>query len=364
MSERGPGPVILFGSGEISASAQAVYDALLRRMGRPYRVAVLETPAGFELNSDRVAGRVADYLRGHLLNYSPEVMVIPARRRGASFSPDDPQIVAPLLRARVIFLGPGSPTYAVRQLKDSLAWQMLLARHRLGAAVVLASAATIAASAQALPVYEIYKAGQDLHWVGGLDLFAAFGLHLVLVPHWNNSDGGAELDTSRCFMGQARFAELLALLPPGLTVLGIDEYTALMLDLQDGACRVMAGSGVTLLCPEGHKRYTRGQSFPLTELGPFRQPEPCEGIAPAVWEQALASARRDEERQAEGEPVSASPDPPAEVLALVEDRESARARRDWPSADALRERILALGWQVSDAPAGPRLQPMSGEGES
>ena len=72
---------------------------------------------------------------------------MPARKRGTLDSPDEPQVVAPLLEADLIFMGPGSPTYAVRQLSDSLAWHYLLARHRLGAALVLASAAVIAISA-------------------------------------------------------------------------------------------------------------------------------------------------------------------------------------------------------------------------
>ncbi len=361
MSDWSPGPIILFGSGEISASAQAVYDGLLRRLGPPYRVAILETPAGFELNSDRVAGRVADYLRDHLHNLKPEVTVVPARKRGTRFSPDDPHIVAPLLRARAIFLGPGSPTYAVRQLRDSLAWQILLARHRLGAGMILASAATVAASAQTLPVYEIYKVGQDPYWVPGLDFFGAYGLPLVLVPHWNNSEGGAELDTSRCFMGQTRFAELLRLLPAGISVLGIDEYTAVLLSMEEGSCQVIAGTGVTLLCPEGEKRYLKGQSFPLSELGSFRQPEPQEGIPPIVWEQVLAAKCLAEQGNTDGQDSSASVSPPAEVLALVEAREAARARRNWPDADALRERILALGWQVNDTATGPHLRPMPGK---
>ncbi|MFO3796431.1 MAG: hypothetical protein ACK8QZ_03990 [Anaerolineales bacterium] len=50
----------------------------------------------------------------------------------------------PLRPASIIFMGPGSPTYAVRQLKNSLAWKVLRARYRLGSALIFASAATIA----------------------------------------------------------------------------------------------------------------------------------------------------------------------------------------------------------------------------
>jgi len=348
MAER-PGLVVLFGSGETSASGRKVHDWLLGRLSPPIQVAVLETPAGFELNSDQVAGRVADFFRHRLQNYRPQVTVVPARKRGTSFSPDDPAIVAPLLVANVIFLGPGSPTYAVRQLRDSLAWQIVVARHRLGAAVILASAALVAASARALPVYEIYKVGEEPHWHDGLDFFGPYGLSLVFVSHWNNREGGADLDTSRCFMGQARFAQLLALLPADVTVVGIDEHTALVVDLEAKTCRVMGRGGVTLLRGGEEKRFARGQTFPLSELGPFQEPEPGAGIPLEVWKRVVAARSK----------AQVAPEPPSEVLALVEEREAARARRDWAAADALRKQIAALGWQVVDTPTGPSLEPLS-----
>ena len=158
---------------------------------------------------------MGEFLQHNLQNYRPEVVTVAARNRATAYSPDDPQIIEPIYSADLVFMGPGSPTYAVRQLHDSLAWYALLARHRLGAAIALASAAVIAISAYALPVYEIYKVGEDLHWKPGLDFFGMYGLPLVFIPHWNNNDGGEELDTSRCFMGQQRFARLVELLPEG-----------------------------------------------------------------------------------------------------------------------------------------------------
>ena len=142
-----PGRIALLGSGETSLAGGRVFESLARVLPTPLRVAVLETPAGFELNSDRVAGRVADFLAVRLQNYRPEIAVLPARRRGTAASPDNPEVTAPLLRSDLIFMGPGSPTYAVRQLADSLAWRRLIARHRVGATLAFASAAVIAASA-------------------------------------------------------------------------------------------------------------------------------------------------------------------------------------------------------------------------
>ncbi len=349
MSEQ-PGLIVLISSGETASSSRKVFDWLFQRLSPPIRVAVLETPAGFELNSDRVAGRVANFLHHRLQNYRPQVTVIPARKRGTPFSPDDPAILEPLLRANVVFMGPGSPTYAVRQLRDSLAWHMLVARHRLGAAIVLASAAAIAAGSHALPVYEIYKVGEDLHWHEGLSFFTPYGLSLVIVTHWNNAEGGPELDTSRCFMGRSRFQQLLEMLPSEAVVLGIDEHTALVMDPAAETCQVMGKGGVTLVQGGKEQRFERGEVFGMGELGEFRCPAPEAGLPAEVWQQVVATHRL---AQAEDRP-----EPSPEVVALVQERAAARARRDWATADALRERIAELGWQVRDTPEGQKLEPL------
>lgn len=370
VDETNPGLIVLFGSGETSPSGRKVWELLLSQMEAGAQLALLETPAGFEPNSERVIGRVAEFLHVRLQNYQPQTTIVAARRRGTAFSPDDPQVVAPLLEAGLIFMGPGSPTYAVRQLQDSLAWQYLLARHRLGAHLALASAATIAVSAFALPVYEIYKVGEDLHWKPGLDLFGQYGFPLVFIPHWNNNDGGEELDTSRCFMGQARFAEMMKLLPPDLTVIGLDEKTALVMDVRGGNCQVVGAGGVTMIhtghahdegLPEpggsglhevarrrrGHvHHYASGVSFSLEECCPFDMPAAGEGLPEGIWQQAVQA-------QAQGQTAAEEPTPSPEVLALVAARQAARTGREWAEADRLRDQILALGWQVKDTPDGP-----------
>lgn len=345
-----PGPVILFGSGETSAAGQKVFDWVLRHVTQPPRVAILETPAGFELNSPRVAGRIGDFLQERLRNYKPQVTVVPARKRGTRFSPDDPAIARPVLDNNVVFLGPGSPTYAVRQLRDSCAWHCAVARHRLGAALVLASAATIAAGHQALPVYEIYKVGQDPHWQAGLDFFAPYGLRLVFIPHWNNGDGGDELDTSRCFMGRERFDPLMAALPADITVVGIDEHTALILDLAARKGRVMGKGGVTILRDGAQATLAHGHTFAVSQLGDLHLPEPQDGIPADVWRAAVTAVAHQPQ---------AAVGPPPGVSELAARRQEARARRDWTAADMLRAEIAALGWQVQDTPSGFQLQPIA-----
>ncbi len=351
MTKNQPGLIVLFGSGETSASSGKTYEVVAQKTAARPSVAVLETPAGFELNSPEVAGKVGEFIARRLQNYNPQIDIIPARKKGTAFSPDDPDILQPIVNANWLFLGPGSPTYAVRQLQDSLAWQMLLAQHRLGAALLLASAAAIAVGASALPVYEIYKAGQDLHWQPGLDFFGVFGLSLTIIPHWNNSDGGTELDTSRCFMGRSRFEALRKMLSPGQTVLGLDEHTALVIDPLTEMGEVMGNGRVVILNGEKRQEFSSGQTFAVTELGPWRMPGSQADIRPDVWQAALAA-------QAQSA-VEVVLEPATAVLELAASRTVARQQREWAKADALRDQIAALGWQVTDTPDGPKLSPLA-----
>src|SRR5712691_3437012 len=342
-SVRPPGPIVLFGSGEASPIARRVHAAALSQVMPPIRACVLETPAGFEPNSARVAGRLADFLRQRLAEFEVQVEVVPARKRGTLLSPDEPEVIAPLLEANYLVLGPGSPTYAAKQLDGSLAWHAILARHRLGAPLILASAAAIAASAHALPVYEIYKVGEDLGWKAGLNLLGPFGRDVAIVPHWNNHEGGEELDTSHSFMGQERFERLLGLLPSDVDVVGIDEHTALLLDFVAGKAVVFGRGGVTWQRDGSTTRLDVGASMPLAALGLTRHPASMEDIPQAVWD---AASRTDLSFSAEEEP-------PEPVRALVTARAQARADDDWASSDRLRLEIAAAGWQVRDAPEGP-----------
>ena len=51
-------------------------------------------------------------------------------------------------------------------------------------------------------------------------------------------------------------------------------------------------------------------------------------------------------------------EPPAEAVALAEQREQARGRRDFAEADRLRGELAALGWEVRDEADGFQLVPL------
>ena len=259
-----PGLIALFGSGETSSQGRKIHDYLMARLPAPVQVAILETPAGFQPNVVDVNDKIKQFLEKSLQNFKPAVTLIEARRKGSAYDPDDAALIAGLDAATYIFAGPGSPTYAARQLRDSLTWRRIRERQAAGATLAFSSAAAIALSAHVLPVYEIYKAGADLAWERGLDIFP--GLNLAILPHWNNAEGGAGLDTSHCFMGAERFARLYALLPANAVVLGIDEHTGLVIDPEAGECRVLGAGGVTILCAGERQVFASAATFPLSLL--------------------------------------------------------------------------------------------------
>lgn len=335
------GQIAFLGSGETSLAGGRIFESLAKRINDPLRIALLETPAGFELNSSQVVGKVGEFMKTRLQNYKPIVDVVSARKKNSAFSPDDPEIVKPLLYANMIFMGPGSPTYAIRNLQGTLAWNVIRARHRLGATLIFASAATISIGAHALPVYEIYKVGQDVHAVDGLNLFGDFGLHISFIPHWNNAEGGADLDTSRCFIGMDRFAEWCDLVPVENQTIGLDEHTGLIVDVESNQCEVSGVSSVSIVRECDPEMYPTGSKFKLSELGEVKIPNPVEkDIPPHVWEMVVNAATLGDEN------------PSDEVTALAEERLAARANKNWAESDRLRDALAALGWVIQDSKEG------------
>ena len=339
------GRIAFLGSGETSLAGGRIFETLARLIPDPLRIAILETPAGFELNASLVAGRVGEFLKTRLQNYKPTIDLIPARKKGTEFSPDNLDVLKPLLQANMIFMGPGSPSYLARQLHGTLAWDIVRARHRQGATLIFASAATISVGQWVLPVYEIYKVGEDVHVKDGLGFFSDFGMHISFIPHWNNAEGGVDLDTSRCFVGMERFEQWKRLTPADNIIVGLDEHSGIIMDCEQGVCDVHGVSSVTVLKNGLGEMYASGASFSLGELGTCTTPEPIEkDIPPEVWQMTMAAQRVETDA------------PSDEVLSLLEQRKQARANKDFTASDRLRDEIAALGWKVKDTKEGQQLE--------
>jgi len=261
------GRVALFGSGETSRVGRRVHELLLADYPRPVPVAILETPAGFQPNVAVLSDKVRHFFEHNLQNAKPRVTIVPARRRGdGPHGADDPAVAAGLHDACYVFAGAGSPTYAVTHLSDTRHWRAIGERLDGGATLAFASAMALAVGTYTLPVYEIFKVGTDPYWAPGLGLLAELGLDLGVVPHWNNTEGGAELDTGHCYMGAARFERLRAQLPSTAVVLGIDEHTVCVIDLHADLATVHGHGAVTVCRGSETTTYPSDASFPLAAL--------------------------------------------------------------------------------------------------
>ncbi|MGE5256605.1 MAG: hypothetical protein ACM3KE_08050 [Hyphomicrobiales bacterium] len=238
----GNGTIVLMGSGELTATMVEVHKDMLARLGPNARAVFLDTPAGFQLNADQISAGAIEYFRkkvGHPMT----VASFKSRDRLTPFESEKAFLA--LKQADFVLVGPGSPTYAVRQWEGSPVQDIITRRIEEGACFVAASAAALTAGRYTLPVYEIYKVGEPPGWVGGINILGRFGLNLAVMPHWNNAEGGTH-DTRFCFMGESRFRVLEGLLPEEVPVLGIDEHTACIIDLARDEARIRGVGGVTL----------------------------------------------------------------------------------------------------------------------
>jgi peptidase E len=170
-----------------------------------------------------------------------------------------------LRKADYILIGPGSPSYAVRQWQQTPIPDIIKKRIEEGGCLVAASAAALTVGRSTLPVYEIYKVGEDLHWVEGMDILGHFGFDFVVIPHWNNAEGGTH-DTRFCYMGEPRFKKLMALLPEDVSILGLDEHTACIIDLEKEKMTIKGIGRMTLRRQEAEMTFEKGESLSIDVL--------------------------------------------------------------------------------------------------
>ena len=256
------GKIVLMGSGELTATMVEVHKSLLASLSGSPQAAFIDTPAGFQLNVDQISQKAAEYFQKHI-QHPLTIASYKSHEHTTDF--DAEKAFHTLRESDYILIGPGSPTYAVRQWKQSPVPEILMQCVTRGGTLVAASAAALTVGSHTLPVYEIYKVGQDLQWETGMDILAHFGFNLVVVPHWNNAEGGTH-DTRFCFMGEPRFRTLEALLPDEVSILGIDEHTACIIDFASNLVEIKGLGRVTLRNPKGEAFFNSGDCFPCDVL--------------------------------------------------------------------------------------------------
>ena len=264
-----PRLLVIMGSGETAPTMKGVHRAVFDRIaavtGGPVDAVLIDTPFGFQENAPLLATKTAEYFMD-VANRHVEVAGL-----GRTDTGDIVLIETAIARVRAadwVFAGPGSPTFALEQWRGTVLPDTLADKLRPGGpggAVVFSSAAALTLGRVTVPVYEIYKAGRDPFWVDGLDLLTPLGLPVAVIPHYDNKDGGNH-DTSKCFLGERRLRTMEAELDADVFVLGIDEHTGVIIDLDADTAEVMGRGGVTLRRDGASVRIEAGSTVPLEVL--------------------------------------------------------------------------------------------------
>ena len=370
------GRLVLMGSGELAPTMVATHRDALIASGAD-EVVVLDTPFGFQENADDLTAKIVEHFQTSL-NTTVRVVSLRSTREGPAAVE---RMLASVRRARFVFAGPGSPSYALGVWAQAGLADAMSEMLSNGGAVVLSSAAALTAGIKTIPVYEIYKAGADPFWLDGMDLGSGFGLPITVVPHWNNADGGTH-DTSRCYIGERRFSQLAGQLDHG--VVGIDEHSAVTIDLASRSLLVAGVAGATLRGSEdvtlkadtivsldevvqilSDRRVEQQEETPQTapefvdalEAGNLDQViEAALGVEAATASGADRSALRSVIVELGEAARSGFTDPRDAVGGFVETllelRDRARSAGRYDESDLIRDRLGSLGVEVRDTPDG------------
>ena len=357
----GTGIIVLMGSGELTATMVEVHKKILGRLPDPPNAVFLDTPAGFQLNVEEISRKAVEYFRVHV----QKPLAVAGYKSAENTTAFEAETAYDLLRnAHFVLVGPGSPTYAVRQLRKTPIPEILNTVIQSGGCLVAASAAALTMGRHTLPVYEIYKVGQEIHWIDGLDILAPFGFNLVVVPHWNNAEGGTH-DTRFCFMGESRFRKLEALLPEDTTILGIDEHTACIIDLNAQRIDIQGIGDVTLRRMGREMKFGKGDPLPFETLAEemdigkwtLKEPDEIDGAVHMKAPEKTVLSRASDMEASFRNGLAHQDQKVATNALLALDSIIWKAQRDLEDAESisqareiLRESIVLLGAELGPSP--------------
>ena len=338
---------------------RALFEGLDSRRG-----VYLNSPYGFQENVPQLSEKIEQYFATSLQWHFAQASL-------THREVDDVQHRAVFLNtiddASVVFAGPGSPTYALRQFASVDLGVALRRRIEAGTLVCFSSAAALTLGSHTAPIYEIYKVGEEPSWRDGLNVLDLFGLRCAVIPHYDNAEGGNH-DTRFCYLGANRLGELEQMLPSDTAILGVDEHTAAIFSLDDDAVTI-EGRGHAYWRTNGHERRLENASTtPLAELRdtpmtPRSAPdlganaEPPHSLFTLILGGGDEGARALEkliQQAAAGAPGRI--DPANLVTRLLEIRASARSEGQYGIADQIRDALTASDIEIHDGPAGSSWQ--------
>ena len=257
-----PRILTIMGSGETAPTMVTTHRMLAAKLPKPARATLLDTPYGFQENAPELATKAVEYFSTSI-NITLDVAGLTQMIGADALAVERGlQLVAD---AQYVFAGPGSPTYALRQWAGTPLAGLLTKKLRDGGIVTFASAAALTLGRFTLPVYEIYKVGEEPRWLEGLNILGEVGINAALIPHYNNAEGGHH-DTRFCYMGERRLSMLERELPDDVYVLGVDEHTGVVIDV-DAQTATVVGKGVLTIRVKGvSTEIASGEVLPIDRL--------------------------------------------------------------------------------------------------
>ncbi|MFK7918147.1 MAG: hypothetical protein AB8G14_08735 [Ilumatobacter sp.] len=257
-----PRLLVIMGSGETAPTMKIPHRRVFQQLESAGETAVpvmLDTPFGFQENAAILAGATTKYFSDSV---SKDVAVAGLARTDTGDSAAIESAMSRVRDANWVFAGPGSPTFALRQWQRTGLRDLLAEKLHSGGALVFSSAAALTLGCVTVPVYEIYKVGMDPWWEPGLDVLAEIGINAAVIPHYDNKEGGNH-DTSFCYLGERRLAMLEPQLPDDAFVLGLDEHTGVIIDLDADTAEVVGKGALTLRRNGVSVRHDSGETVPL-----------------------------------------------------------------------------------------------------
>ncbi|MEY4996274.1 MAG: hypothetical protein RLZ67_999 [Actinomycetota bacterium] len=261
-----PRILTIMGSGETAPTMVSTHRNLTSKLPSPAKAVLLDTPYGFQENAPELARRAVEYFK---TSVNVDITVAGLVRLTDTHLPADPVAIERGLRAvadsHYVFAGPGSPTYALRQWNGSPIARLLTEKIATGGIVTFASAAALTLGKATVPVYEIYKVGQNVELLNGLDILSSIGMNVAVIPHYDNAEGGNH-DTRFCYLGETRLELFETMLNDDTWVLGVDEHTGLVIDIDAQSATVVGNGTVTIRLRGTSHVFPSGSAIPLATL--------------------------------------------------------------------------------------------------
>lgn len=354
------GVIALLGSGETAPGMTKIHREIFSRL-QHLNAVILDTTYGFQENVPQMSKKLEDYFSTSL---NVEIETLHFSSYDDASELDRSRFKARAKASNYVFAGPGSPSYALAQWTPLDFANDLLRVLDNDGTLCFSSAAALTLGAFTAPIYEIYKVGTKPHWILGLNVLGAIGLDCAIIPHFDNNEGG-NYDTRYCYLGERRLHYLEGLLPDGVATLGIDEHTALIIDLKADTLSVK-GRGNAYWRTNETKVLANGDTIDLAQLRGSRDfhrvplpqsstssddewstlAERVRTVDPASYD-TLVSLIESASRAQDG-----YIDPTSLIEGVLNVRRLAREQGHYEIADHLRDVLTESKLEVNDGPAG------------